>query len=270
MLRGETEGRKGKQPDGSSKTREVKIGCVFTQLGINAKGFPEREPASTSYTAAIEGAEDFGRRLYAEAFKRGVELAKEVVVVADGASWIWNLVHEHFPKAIQIVDLYHARQHLYNLQSLLSKKTLQNCLHLLEEGKIEKLIQFLRRVESKDPPDADKICQEIGCFQNHAHRFKKSGMFWSVEGANDILQLRTTELSGYWETFGRLASQADSYLPYLQICLTPVLQQFHAVRGQTPPVTSWATAMAMIPKSAPRKRRKRNDSDRRPNRSTSR
>ncbi len=100
----------------------------------------------------------------------------------------------------------------------------------MEEGKIEKLIQFLRRVESKDPPDADKICQEIGYFQNHAHRmrysefrrqglfigsgvveaacknviahrFKKSGMFWSVEGANDILQLRTTELSGYWEDF---------------------------------------------------------------------
>ena len=230
MLRGETTGRKGKQPDGSSKTREVKIGCVFTQVGINENGFPEREPGSTSYTAAIEGAQDFGRRLYAEAFKRGVESAQEFVVVADGASWIWNLVHEHFPKAIQIVDLYHARQHLYDLQSLVSKKTLENCLQLLEEGKIEKLIQVLRKVESKDPPDTQKIRQEIGYFHNHAHRmrysefrrqglfigsgvveaacknviahrFKKSGMFWSLEGANHILQLRTTELSGYWEDF---------------------------------------------------------------------
>ena len=53
----------------------MKIGCVFTQLGINENDLPEREPASSSYTAAIEGAQDFGRRLYAEAFKRGVELA---------------------------------------------------------------------------------------------------------------------------------------------------------------------------------------------------
>jgi hypothetical protein len=72
------------------------------------------------YTGAIETAEEFGVRLYREAWQRGWSRAKRKVVLGDGAPWIWNLADEHFPGATQIVDLYHARQHLWELAEALS------------------------------------------------------------------------------------------------------------------------------------------------------
>jgi hypothetical protein len=91
------------------------LGCVFTQTAWDEEGFAIRDPDSTTYTGAIETAEEFGRRLYVEAWKRGYSRAKKKVVIGDGAEWIWNLAPEHLPGAIQIVDLQHARQHLWEL-----------------------------------------------------------------------------------------------------------------------------------------------------------
>jgi hypothetical protein len=108
----ETEGRKGRAPDGKAKTREAKLGCVFTQTGVDKKGKPVRDPDSTTYVGAIEGVEEFGRRIYIEALRRGVREAIEVIVMGDGAPWIWNLAEKHFWGATQIVDLYHALEHL--------------------------------------------------------------------------------------------------------------------------------------------------------------
>ena len=81
----------------------------------DTEGYPIRDPDSTTYTATIETAEEFGKRLYLEAWNRGRGRAKKKVVIGDGAEWIWNLAELHFPGAIQIVDLYHARQHLWDL-----------------------------------------------------------------------------------------------------------------------------------------------------------
>ena len=71
MVRAELEGRAGRSPGQPARTREVKLGCVFTHTTTDAKGRPIRDAASTTYTGAIETAELFGRRLYAEAFERG-------------------------------------------------------------------------------------------------------------------------------------------------------------------------------------------------------
>lgn len=109
----ETAGRKGKQ--GPARTREVKLGCVFTQTACDERGRPVRDNDSTSYTGAIEDATAFGRRIWNEAWRRGWSRARKRVVIGDGASWIWNLAHEYFPGAIEIVDLYHAREHLWEL-----------------------------------------------------------------------------------------------------------------------------------------------------------
>jgi hypothetical protein len=70
---------------------------------------------SITYVAAIETAEQFGKRLYVEAGKRGWSRAERNVVMGDGSEWIWNQANEHFPGATQIVDLYHAREHLWEL-----------------------------------------------------------------------------------------------------------------------------------------------------------
>jgi hypothetical protein len=180
--------------------------------------------------AAIEGTERFGRRLYAEAFKRGVQQAQEAVVLGDGAAWIWNLAAEHFPQATQIVDVYHARQHLYELRDLVDPGQLQHWLQCLEEGAIEQILQSLAAQKADLAEDAEFLRQQRVYFENNAHRMgyaqlrsrglfvgsgvveaacrtviaqrlKRSGMFWTRQGANQVLALRTNLKSGHWENF---------------------------------------------------------------------
>ncbi len=148
VVKKETEGRKGKTDGQPAHTREGKLGCVFTQTTHDEKGFPIRDPDSTTYTGAIETAEEFGKRLYLEAWNRGWSRAEKKVVIGDGAEWIWNLADIHFPGAVQIVDLYHARQHLWDLvrrlhpndpvQQKAWMKVHQK--RLLDKGKIEQLV----------------------------------------------------------------------------------------------------------------------------------
>lgn len=112
----ETEGRKGKDETGQAKTREAKLGCVFTQTRVDEEAV--RDEDSTTYVGAIETAEGFGSRIYAEAVRRGIARAEQVILLGDGAKWIWGLAEEHFPGATQIVDLYHAREHLTQVAKL--------------------------------------------------------------------------------------------------------------------------------------------------------
>ena len=157
-------------------TREVKLGCVFMQTAWDREGCATRAPDSTTYTGAIETAEAFGNRLYLEAWNRGWSLAEKKVVIGDGAEWIWNLAQQHFPGALQIVDLYHARQHLWTVARLLfphdtgQQKAWMN-IHqkrLLDKGKMEKLVLSLRSLASTLPALAEKIRTEAGYFRTEA------------------------------------------------------------------------------------------------------
>ena len=124
MLPEETQGRAGKQEDGSAKTREVKLGCVFTQAGCDQEGRPLRDPDSTTYVSGFGPAKDFGPIIRAEAVRRGMALAARVVLLGDGASWIWKLARLCFPFAVQIVDFFHACEHLTLLaEKLFGAKT---------------------------------------------------------------------------------------------------------------------------------------------------
>ncbi len=240
VVKKETVGRQGKTEGQPAHTREVKLGCVFTQTTWDQEGYPIRDPDSTTYTGAIESAEEFGRRIYAEACGRGWSRALQKVVIGDGAEWIWNLVALHFSDTIQIVDLYHARQHLWEVARKLypndeGKQKAWMKIHqkrLLDRGKIEKLVAALRSIESDNPEVAEKIRTEADYFERNAERMrypkfrgqhlfvgsgvieagcktvvafrlKRSGMFWTVRGANAILALRCSHLNGefedYWE-----------------------------------------------------------------------
>ena len=241
VVKKETEGRRGKTDGQPAHTREAKLGCVFTQTAWDEEGYPIRDPASTTYTGAIETAEEFGKRLYVEAWKRGWSRAEKKVVMGDGAEWIWNLAEQHFPGAVQIVDLYHARQHLWDLARKLypNDEVAQKAwmkVHqkrLLDKGKIDKLVGALRSLCSTNPEVLEKIRTEADYFETNAHRMrypkfrhqhlfvgsgvieagcktvigsrlKRSGMFWTVRGANAILALRCCHLNGrfedYWES----------------------------------------------------------------------
>ena len=115
-------GRK-ERDDGPARQDGGPIGAYAgSQAGIRVHpdqlgpgGYPIRDPDSTTYTGAIETAAEFGKRIYLEAWKRGWSHAEKKVVMGDGAERIWNLSEQHFPGAVQIVDLYHARQHLWEL-----------------------------------------------------------------------------------------------------------------------------------------------------------
>ena len=230
--------RPGKQGD-VARTRDAKLGCVFTQTGIDDEGRPVRDASSTTYVAAIETAEEFGRRIYAEARRRGLDRAITVVVIGDGAAWIWNLVRTHFPGAIEILDIYHARQHLWNLAAMLfpydevgRKRWVKRFQQKLDGGKIKKLVADLRSTPVANTELRQAIEAEAGYYEKNAERMrypdfrrhnlfvgsgvveagcktvigsrlKMSGMFWTVRGANAILALRCNILNGdfedYWE-----------------------------------------------------------------------
>jgi hypothetical protein len=244
VVKKETAGRPGKVEGQPAHTRECKLGCVFTQTKWDEEGYAIRDPDSTTYTGAIETAEEFGRRIYAEARRRGWSRALLKVVMGDGAEWIWNIADLHFPGAIQIVDLYHARQHLWEVARTLypheeAKRKAWMKMHqkLLDRGKIEKLVGVLRAIKSDNAEIAEKLRTEADYFERNrermryptfrrqhlfvgsgvieagcktviAVRLKGSGMFWTVRGANAIVALRCCQLNGefenYWE--GRRAA----------------------------------------------------------------
>src|ERR1700685_1591993 len=113
--------------------------------GWDGGGYPIRDAGSTTYTGAIETAEECSRRIYLEAWNRGWSRAEKKVVMGDRAEWIWNLADQHFPGAVQIVDQYHARQHLWELAprppptDAVSQKAWMKVhqKRLLDKGKIE-------------------------------------------------------------------------------------------------------------------------------------
>ena len=238
VVKKETEGRKGKTGGQPAHTREVKLGCVFTQTTWDKEGYAIRDPGSTTYTGAIETAEEFGKRIYLEAWNRGWSRAAKKVVMGDGAEWIWNLADLHFPGAVQIVDLYHARQHLWELARKLYPNDQVNQkawmkVHqkrLLDKGKIEKLVLSLRSTESTNAEVMEKTRTEADYFERNTERMrypkfrrqhlfvgsgvieagcktvigsrlKQSGMFWTVCGANSIIALRCCHLNDRFEDY---------------------------------------------------------------------
>ena len=230
MTKNELTGRSGKQADGSAKTREAKIGCIFTQSKYNDDLQPIRDRKTTSYFGSIEPAENFGWRVYAEATRSVVSAYKRKVVIGDGAKWIWGIADRHFPDAIHIVDYYHAAEHLCKLtQALFADKQRQEAVINewstdLRDGNIEALVEKILSIPNLSKGQEENIriesnfflenanrmrykkfkemglfvgsgVVEAGCKTVVGERLKQSGMFWSVHGANAIISLRCAELS---------------------------------------------------------------------------
>ena len=240
MVRQELAGRRGKQADGSARTREAKLGCVFTQTSLDEHGRPVREPASTTFVGAIESAEEFGWRLYAESVRRGLPQARRVVLLGDGAEWINTLHATHWPAALRIVDLYHAREHVAALcQGLFAGQDNQITHHRLrwwadlDGGRVEKIVAEAQRSLPAGGKAREEATRQVAYLhKNRAHmryaeyrqaglfvgsgvveagcgsvigrRLKQSGMEWSLRGANAIIALRCAMVSGrldeYWSS----------------------------------------------------------------------
>jgi hypothetical protein len=235
VVKKETADRRGKD-GGQAKTREAKLGCIFTQTSLDQEGRPVRDEQSTSYIGAIETADDFAKRLFKEAKRRGMDRAGEVCVIGDGALWIWNIAEEHFYGACQIVDLYHAREHYWTVARTCFKnkdeqnKWAEDRRLELNCGNVEEVIKAIEALESVTGYDKELCEREIGYFDKNkermryadfkkrglfvgsgvmeagcrtvvGQRLKQSGMHWTVSGANSIIALRCSLLSNRWEDF---------------------------------------------------------------------
>lgn len=239
----ETQGRAGKAADGTAATREAKLGCVFTQVHFDAEGWPVRDPDSTTYVGAIETAEQFGPRLHAEAVRRGFTASTTTIVLGDGAPWIWNRADEHFPGAVQIVDLYHAREHLgavgrlaFGSGSAAATAWVAARRDELDDGDVDVIIAEIRKLPvANDQNRQDELRKEAEYFETNklrmcykyfrgrgffvgsgvveagcktviGHRLKQSGMRWTVAGANAVISLRCRLLGNRWEDLWRSAA----------------------------------------------------------------
>jgi len=240
--------RSGKQPDGSAKTREVKLVTIWSAEGRDEDGTPVRDDGSISYSAAIESAAQkdtdetpsaFAARVEREATRRGFDRATRRAVLGDGAKWIWNLADEHFPDAVQIVDRFHAKQHLsdvaksiYGAGSDLGEQWARERHDELDAGDIDAVLNALRVHSPKDDearkcvdyvernrgrmhyPEfrAAGLCTstgvvEAGCKVAIGTRCKRAGMHWTVAGADAIIALRCCKLSGRFEEFWERRAQ---------------------------------------------------------------
>ena len=243
VRKAETRGRRGKQPDGSAKTREAKIVAVWSADTLDRDGRPARDPGSvTTYSGAIEtiasrdtDAEPspFAGRALREAERRCFDEAPRRAILGDGALWIWNWADEHAPGAIQIVDIFHAKGHLFDVAKAiygagteLADQWGRQRRDELDQGRIDDILAALRgHAETCD--DARKCVDYIdnnrdrmrypeframglcvatgvvegGCKNIVASRLKRGGMRWTVAGANAIMALRCAILSDRFDDF---------------------------------------------------------------------
>lgn len=233
--------RTGKQPDGSSKTREVKLAAIWSADGRDENGHAVRDLGSVSYSAAIESASTadtdeelsaFAARVQREATRRGFDVADRYVVLGDGAKWIWKLSEELFPGAVEIVDLYHAKgtlsetaRQIFGPESEEGKIWAKARRDELEDGKLPQILAALRphlkhdearrcrrylltnRKRLKYPTfRAAGLCVssgvlEAGCKHAIGTRLKRPGMHWTLHGANEIIALRCCKISGRYDDY---------------------------------------------------------------------
>jgi hypothetical protein len=239
MRKAELEGRTGKQPDGSAKTRMAYLGCVFTQHRRDEQGHPVRDYQSTTYVSTFGPIEEFGPLLRQEAIRRGLALAVQVVLLIDGAAGLANMGRLCFPGVLQIVDFFHALEHASKVSAALLggkehpdfKRRLGRWARQLLKDQVQQLIVQTRK-ECAGTSRAEAVEKELAYFVHNVERMqygtfrrqglfigsgvveagcktiigarcKQSGMFWGKPGAENILALRcihsSRRLDQFWK-----------------------------------------------------------------------
>jgi hypothetical protein len=235
----ELAGRAGKQSDGSAKTRQAYLGCVFTQHKTDEEGHPVRDYESTTYVSSFGPLDQFGPCLRQDAIRRGLALALQVVLLIDGAEGLAKMGRLCFAEATQIVDFYHALEHAGRvLAALLGSKEhpdypkrLGRWAKRLLHDRVQQLITQTRQ-ECLGKPQAQAVEKELGYFVTNLQRMqygtfrskgffigsgvieagcktvigarcKQSGMFWGEPGARNVLALRciysSRRLDEFWK-----------------------------------------------------------------------
>ncbi len=242
VTQSETEGVKGRQADGSAKTREMKVAAAWFCDGFDERGHARIDTDSVTYTAAIETAATadmatelapFAKRIEREALRRGFYDAQRQVVIGDGALWIWNSFSELFPEAVQILDIFHAMEKIWDMSKViygkgneLGKVWAKQTVEILKAGEIDQLIEVLEPFSKRHSEIESTIgyfdrnrermryrqfrdqglcvssaVLEAGCRNVIGVRLKRGGMHWTKAGANKIAALRASVISNRFDDF---------------------------------------------------------------------
>ena len=244
----EVAGRAGKQDDGSAGTREGKVIALWTAEDRDRQGLPVCDAGSATYSAKIDSAAwpdtqpappEFARRLQREAARRGFDRAPRQVILGDGAKWIWSMATTFYPRAIQIVDFFHASEKLWGVAKALfpaDRASLEDWAEArcaeLRDGRLDGLLATLRahaaRCETAakcvgyietnrqrlNYPDYRAQGLQIGsgvlegaCKSVVGKRLKQGGMRWTKDGADAVMALRCCIHSGRYEEFWEWRSE---------------------------------------------------------------
>ena len=175
---------------------------------------------------------ELGRRLHQEACERGLGRAKAKLAVADGAPWIWNVVQDRWPGAAEVLDFYHASQHLWDLGEAvhgtreLGRGWVDNKLHQLRHGQQAVALRDIAALPKRRGSAGQIIQREQNYFAEHARRmyyqaiarrgwpigsgavesaclqrqgrFKRSGQFWTARGLSNLCALIEARQNGHW------------------------------------------------------------------------
>lgn len=208
------------------------IKAMVVYEGAVAAGKDTDTVADSRYIAAQETSEEFGRRIYTRAMQAGYGAARERIVIADGADWIWREVRNHLPESIKIVDYWHACEHIHSLARTLygegnprgKRWANEHCRKLKEKGS-GSLIRAMKRRKARSEEEREALRLEMGYFRKYrkymnypayrakgmmigsgpvesackvivGQRLKQAGMRWTKAGADAVLAVRTALLSG--------------------------------------------------------------------------
>lgn len=214
--------------------KEMKTGAVYTTTARPSRLRPDTldvRAQNLSFYADLAEADRFGQGFWVEAARRGATAAKEVVIIGDGAHWIWSFATEHFPRARQIVDWYHATEYIWNAAHALQRETTatatawaEDRLTELWDGEVERVIACCRD-RITDGEDVQKAVTyftsnqermryaeyraaglqigsgsiESSCKHLIGARLKQAGMIWTRVGAQAVAKARARLKSGRWD-----------------------------------------------------------------------
>ena len=236
--RGEQWGLKPPEKQGDRVAwHEMKSAIIF-RLAERAQSQSGRPMIlNKAYVAWRGDAQEFGRRVHAEALRRGLHQAQKVYVIADGGVWIWNIVADRFEDATGVLDFYHASQHLWAVGLAIhpdeprARRWVEPLLHQLKHGGqgkvLRRLNDLLGKRERYEPPVRSMIETEVAYFTRHREhldyaqagaegcpmgsgaiestcaqlqdRFKRTGQFWTLPGQQCLLALELARRNEDWD-----------------------------------------------------------------------
>lgn len=222
--------------------RDLKVGCWYELEAVPAAQRSHRQrdkydreqqvfrAKKLRYYCDLEEAKQFGQLVWATGCRVLADFAPELIFVCDGAVWIWNLVKQYYPQAVQIVDWYHATEHLEKIAAIAFPQAeerrdwLVDIKEALWQGQVQEVVRACQQLVPEHP----KVEPEIAYFVNNEHRMdyarfraagyaigsgtiesackqivvqrlRKSGAQWTVDGAVRTAKARAAWLSGEWD-----------------------------------------------------------------------